>query len=116
MSASAIAEALRRYRFTYCNEDQLQEGIAAALVEEGFEVEREVRLPGLGRIDLLVGRVGIEVKVAGTPIEVASQVARYAFCEEIDGLVLVTSRPRHRIPAIANGKPVETVQLAGGAL
>jgi hypothetical protein len=116
VSVEAIAGVLRRYRFNYEDEDRLQEGIAAALTAAGFEVEREVRLTRGSRIDLLVGRVGIEVKVAGTPIDVASQLARYALCDRIDGLVLVTSRPRHRMVSVVEGKPVEVVQLAGAGL
>jgi hypothetical protein len=112
----SLTEALRRHRFNYSNEDQLQQGIAAALTAAGFDVEREVRLDGRSRIDLLVGRVGIEVKVAGTPDAVERQLARYASSDRIDGLMLVTSRPRHLIPQTINGKPVETVQLAAAGL
>ena len=116
MSAKAIADVLRRHRFNYSNEDQLQEGIAAALTIAGFDVEREVRLTRSSRIDLLVGSVGIEVKVAGTPIDVASQLARYALCDRIEELVLVTSRPRHGLPPEPLGKPLEIIQLAGAGL
>ena len=116
MSAKAIADVLRRHRFNYSDEDQLQEGIAGALTAAGFEPEREVRLNGRSRIDLLVGRVGIEVKVAGKPGAVAGQLSRYASCEQIEGLVLVTSRVRHRMPLEMEGKPVEVVQLAGAGL
>ncbi|MGH2878927.1 MAG: hypothetical protein ACRDK4_04880 [Solirubrobacteraceae bacterium] len=110
-----IVEALRAVRFNYGDEDRLQEGIAAALAAVGFDVEREVRLSARDRIDLLVGRVGIEVKVAGSPGSVANQLLRYAKSDRIDGLVLVTSRVRHLAPMVL-GKPIEVVQLAGAGL
>jgi hypothetical protein len=112
-----IASVLRGYRFRYADEERLQEGIAAALVSAGFSVEREVRLDRYCRIDLLVGRVGIEVKVAGREDEVQRQAGRYLQSDLIDGLVLVSSKVRHvRVAKELNGKPVEVVSLAGHSL
>lgn len=96
---------------------QLQEGIAAALTAHDHHVEREVRLDGRSRIDLLVdGRVGVEVKVAGSRGAAARQVGRYLRDERIVGLVLVTSRVRHRLPSSIEGKPVVVVSLAEAGL
>jgi hypothetical protein len=114
MSVTAIADALASYRFAYASENDLQAAIADALTGEGYPVEREVRLDARSRLDLLVGRVAIEVKVAGrTPV---SQVRRYLASERVDGLVLVTSRVAHRLPESWCGKPIRVVQLAGMAL
>jgi hypothetical protein len=108
-----VAEKIRAHRFHYADEDRLQRGLAALF---GDQAEREVRLDSRSRIDLMVGRVGIEVKVAGKPSAVLRQVERYLASDQLDGLVLVTTRVRHRPPAIVNGKPVRTVSLAGGGL
>lgn len=114
--AGQIAAAIRGFRFRYVREDDLQEGLAEALRSEGFELEREVRLDARNRIDLLVGRVGVEVKVAGRPDAVLRQLERYAESDLVDAIMLVTSRVRHRVPAELNGKPVTVVQLAGWGL
>lgn len=111
-----VVDVLSARRFSYGSEDQLQAGLAAALEDAGFEPEREVYLAGAGRIDLLVGRVGIEVKVAGSPGRVLEQLRRYAASGQIDGLVLVTSQFKHRMPEVVGGKPLECVSIAGAGL
>lgn len=109
MSVGAIVDALAGYRFAYATEDGLQEGIAKALTAKGFPVEREVRLDARSRLDLLVGSVAIEVKVAGrSPI---MQVRRYLEHWRVEGLVLVTGRVTHRMPESINGKPIRVVQI-----
>lgn len=113
---TAIVEILTERRFHYADEDQLQAGLAAALRDAGFEVEREVRLDGRSRIDLLVEGVGIEVKVAGKADAVRRQVDRYLADDRIEGLVLVTTRARHWLPPKINGKPVRVVSLQAAGL
>jgi hypothetical protein len=105
--------AIRAHHFRYSDEDQLQGALASALLSIGFDVQREVRLDGASRIDLLVGRVGVEVKVAGTVESVTRQLRRYADHDRIGGIVLVTTRVRHRqVPRSLSGKPVAVVSLA----
>ncbi len=111
-----VVDLLSARRFSYGNEDHLQAAIAAALEDAGFDAEREVRLAAGGRIDLLVGRVGIEVKVDGAPGRVLEQLRRYVASEEIDGLVLVTSQFKHQMPVVLDGKPLATVSIAGAGL
>jgi hypothetical protein len=112
-----LASAVRSHRYRYANEDELQQGLADALTDAGWEVEREVRLDRFSRIDLLIGRIGIEVKVASTAAEVERQVRRYLETRLLDGIVVVTSRVRHLgLPANIDGRPVEVVTLAGGGL
>lgn len=105
-----VADRIRRGRFRYNDEADLQEGLAMCL--DGLDVEREVILSPRDRIDLLVhGSVGIEVKVAGTPGAVERQCRRYLEDDRIQGLVLVTTKARHRLPDEINGKPVIVVSL-----
>lgn len=111
-----VADALRRYRFRFADEARLQELIGQALAKEGVAFEREARLDARNRIDFLAGRVGIEVKVAGSVADVRRQVDRYARFERIDGLVLVTAKAAHRLPPEVGGKPLETVSLLFGGL
>jgi hypothetical protein len=106
---AAIVDALAGYRFAYASEDGLQQGVARALTAKGFPVEREVRLDARSRLDLLVGGVAIEVKVAGSaPLQ---QVRRYLDHWRVDGLVLVTAKVTHRLPDMLNGKPIRVVQI-----
>lgn len=115
--ATQVVAAIRSYRFTYANEDALQAGVAAALHAHGYTVEREVRLDGHGRIDLLVNRVGIEAKIAGSAAEVRRQLDRYAHSPFIDALVLVTGRVTHlNLPEELNGKPLHVITLAAAGL
>jgi len=112
----SIVEIFAGCRFAYGDEEGLQAGLAAALEDADYSVRREVRLDGQSRIDLLVGRIGIEVKVAGKPDAVLRQVTRYAHSDLIDGIVLVTTRVRHRMPDVINGKPIVVVSLAAAGL
>lgn len=87
-----VASIIARYRYTYASEDELQEGIAAALRDCGYDVERELRLDAASRIDLWTEGVGVEVKIDGRTSSVQRQLERYARFETIDALILVTSR------------------------
>ena len=114
LGAAPVVAALRRLRCRFANEDQLQAMLAAGLTQLGFAVTREIALgPGM-RIDLLVGRVGIEVKISGQTTSVARQLRRYATSDLVDELVLVTSCPRHAgVSSLIDGTPVHVVVLAG---
>ncbi len=115
--SDAIADALHRLaRARYFNEDQLQEAAARVITEAGFDVQREVRLSPRDRIDLLAGRVGIEVKVDGGTAAVLRQLTRYAQSGQVDELILLTSRARHQMPAQIDGIPVRVVSLITGGL
>lgn len=120
ISAAGIATILGAHRFRWASEADLQEGLALCLSEFGYPVEREIRLSARDRIDLLVHRTGIEVKVAkpgsATPIErVLAQLGRYAESDQIDELVLVSTSARHRIvPQTIGGKPLRVVVLQSG--
>lgn len=116
MEINTVLRVLAGARFRFGSEDELQEGLALALGAAGHSVEREVRLDSHNRIDLLVERIGIEVKVAGKPDAVLAQVTRYAQSELVDGLILVTTRMRHRLPPEINGKPVYLHSLATARL
>lgn len=116
MEISDVADIFAAARFNFGNEEQLQLGLTEALRAAGHAVEREVRLDGQNRIDLLVGTIGVEVKVAGKPDDVLAQVTRYCHSDLIEGLVLVTTRMRHRLPAEINHKPVRVVSLGASRL
>jgi hypothetical protein len=112
MTLDEVVDVIRGHRFAYVDEDELQRGIAAALTAHGMTVEREVRLDARSRLDLLVGRIGIEVKVGGSAGALCRQVTRYAESDRLDAIVAVTSRVRHlALPAEIAGKPVRAVSV-----
>lgn len=98
-SPESILSTLRSHRFLLASERDLHAGIASALTAAGADVALEVPLNRRDRIDLLVGRVGIEVKVSGAWREVERQLCRYLESPLLDDLVLVTVKAMHgRIP------------------
>jgi len=118
-TAERIVQVLELASLAHVHEDELQGGIAAALDAAGIVARREVVLSdGRSRIDLLTDdRIGIEVKVAGSWANVVRQLTRYAKCDDVDELVLVTTRvAHHNIPADLEGKPVHLISLIGAAL
>lgn len=89
-------------------EEVLQSTVRAMLFAEGIAYEEQVKLPGtLGRLDFLVGRVALELKVKGSLADLLRQLDRYAQSDRIDALVVVTTRRTlARLPAELRGKPV----------
>ena len=112
ISASAMAQLLWATPFRFSSEDQLQGAMEQLFLSKGIPHTREVRLSAKDRIDFMVGRIGIEVKVKQSAETVERQLLRYAQHEEVDSLILVTSRSGHRmIQRMANGKSVLVVYL-----
>jgi hypothetical protein len=117
MTARDLHGIIGRYNFNYSHEVALQEGIARVLTIEQMEFAREVALTQRDRIDFMVGRLGIEVKVGHPLAQVMRQLHRYAQLEQVDELLLVTNRCRHAmVPEQINGKPVEVLFLGWGLL
>lgn len=108
-----IAGAVRAASFVHVAERGLHEQVADLLAAAGLPVEREVRLADAERIDLLVGAVGVEVKVKGPANAVLRQLLRYARSDRVEALVLVTTRAAHlRLPRTAGGKPLTVLFVA----
>lgn len=93
MTPDVVLAALRGYQFNYINEDELQQGVAAALALAGIPAAREVRLNTANRIDFMCDTVGIEVKVGGSAPDLIRQVRRYLTL--VDHVVVVTTRAQH---------------------
>lgn len=112
---AAISAALASRAFRFVTEDDLQRGIAEAFVADGITHGREVVLSKKDRIDFMVGRVGLEVKIGGSISALTAQLIRYAGLPEIDELVLVTSQYRlGNLPATIGGKPLTVVTIPRG--
>jgi hypothetical protein len=101
---------LSQVAFTCSTEKELQDAVASTLALAGWTAEREVEVAPGDRIDFLVGDVGIELKVSGATMAVNRQLHRYLGSSRIAGLLLVTTKMRHRAVARElQGKPVAVV-------
>lgn len=114
---AALADVLleiRRQRFLYTCEKELQDGLAEMLDGLGIPYQREHPLTPTDRIDFLLEEgVGLEVKVQESLTSVTRQLHRYSMCSAITKLILVTTRMAHRkMPAEMSGKPVEVAYLS----
>ena len=82
-----------------------------ALDAAGIPYRHEVPLAPRCRIDLMCGSVGIEIKRGKPePARIRTQLGRYAACEQVSSLILVTERTV-AIPHTILGKPVRLICL-----
>jgi hypothetical protein len=120
MTAEALIRLVTGYKYMVAAEHEFQNGVAQVLELHGISHWREHDLgEEFGRIDfyLPATRIGMELKVKGSPSEVLRQLHRYALSPEIDALVLLTGRSRLSVaPAEINRKPVLSAALWSGQL
>lgn len=94
-----------------CTEEELHALVARALQKSGLEAQHEVRLAPRCRIDFMSGGVGIEIKKNRPErAKLLEQLTRYAQCEQVRSLVVVTPRGVN-LPAAIGGKKVKQVAL-----
>ena len=112
-----IAAQLREWSFvSIVVEERLQYEVHHVLNALGCVHKREYRLDARSRVDFYLPeqKIGIEVKTAGRPNEIMRQLQRYNECDQIKGVILITSRSRHTdIPEMLAGKPVRVVFIGG---
>lgn len=112
MTASEAANLLSEFGFSASSEAVLHHAVRELLDTHGIEAKPEHALSARDRIDFYLpdGRTGIECKIDGSATAVMRQLLRYAESDQIEGLVLVTSRTKHRnMPPTLGGKPVYVV-------
>ena len=81
------------------------------LSRQGVPFAHEVSLAPRCRIDLMCGGVGVEIKRGRVErAKVLRQLARYAACAQVAGLILVTEKSLG-LPQEIGGKPVRVVCL-----
>ena len=108
----AVYEALTALRAPLQQgEYDLHRLVMDALAAAEIPFAHEVKLAPRCRIDLMCGRVGIEIKRGKPePKRIRQQLARYAECDGIDGLILVAERTV-AVPHTLSGKPVRVICL-----
>jgi hypothetical protein len=115
---SQITETLSACAFNCAAEIDLQDGIAEALRRGAIPFDREVHLGPEGQIDFVVPiGIGVEIKIKGSLASVTRQLHRYACCDRISSLILVTTRMYHdQMPGEMNGKPLRVIHLIQNSL
>ncbi len=118
VSPARLREVLGSYRYSLASEKALQDGIAQVLALRGIRFDREVRLTPTDVIDFVIEAIGVEVKVEGSPAEIARQLQRYAASKRVSALLLVTRKLQHahRFPEKIGGKPLHVLTLEANAL
>ena len=82
-----------------------------ALDAGGIPWAHEVKLASRCRIDLMCGSVGIEIKRGKVErARILTQLRKYAACEQVQGLILVTEKTV-ALPHTIYGKTVRLVCL-----
>jgi hypothetical protein len=93
-------------------ETDLHACVGQRLTAAGLPFVHEAKLAKGCRIDFLVGSVGVEIK-KGKPsaATLAAQLQRYAACDAVDGLIVITEKSV-RLPGTILGKPVRLIPLS----
>ena len=93
-------------------ETDLHACVGQRLTAAGLPFVHEAKIAKGCRIDFLVGTVGVEIK-KGKPsaATLAAQLQRYAACDAVDGLIVITEKSV-RLPETILGKPVRRIPLS----
>ena len=107
-----IIDAIRTLRAPIQQgEYDLHNLVMDALTAHGIPFAHEVKLAPRCRIDLLCGGVGIEIKRGAVDKKrILAQLERYAGCDQVEGLILVTEKTVP-VPHAIHGKPVRLICL-----
>lgn len=118
MLASRIAAILSRCQISLSSEEAAHRDILKAILAEGLPAQSEVRLDAKSRIDLMVGGVGIEIKVGRSHSrrDVMAQLTRYAQFPQVTALILATGSPWPKSITHAGEKRLFMVDLSMGWL
>ena len=86
--------------------------VSQRLTAAGLPFVHEAKIAKGCRIDFLVGTIGVEIK-KGKPsaATLAAQLQRYAACDAVDGLIVITEKSV-RLPKMLFGKPVRLIPLS----
>lgn len=118
--AEACLETLARYieswGYTPDSEAELAHAISQCLKLGSYTVLPEHVLSDESRVDIFLPLEGIavELKVKGSVNEITRQLMRYASADQVDGLLLVTTKRTHSaMPKRLNGKPLRVLVVGG---
>jgi len=107
--------AIEAAQIDLSTEKAAQASIASAIAGVSPSLEREVRLSAESIIDFFGEGLGIEVKISGSPMAIFAQIERYAAFDEVQWIILATSRAM-RLPPLVKAKPAFVASLGRGWL
>ena len=108
-----VYAALRAMRPPFAMyEYDIHQMVSECLAENRLDFTHEAKIGAGCRIDFLSSGVGIEIK-KGKPIPAVllRQLHRYAACEAVDSLIIVTQRSV-QLPKSVNEKPLRHIVLS----
>jgi hypothetical protein len=113
-----LKEFIATQQYDLTSEQLVQSKLEQALKEASIDHVREFSFDKKDRIDFLVeGSLGIEVKLAGSLTQVTRQIHRYVQHDQLETLILVTSKPQlAKVPKILNGKKIIPLVLISNFL
>jgi hypothetical protein len=119
MQPEELAKILQGFSFRFNNERELQYGVDQVLKKYELKYLPEYVLTKTDRVDFFLTEEGIALEVktndskGGASLsDVTRQLWRYAKCDHIKAIILVTTRSKHRtLPTEILGKPVYVVYL-----
>lgn len=118
MDVAELVRALRKVRYRLGTERRLQESVSEnlqALVGEN-RFKAEAKIGPRERIDFLVnGGIGIECKLKCGRRDIYRQLTRYAGCESINSLILITNTAMG-LPEAIDDVPLYYVSLGRALL
>jgi hypothetical protein len=120
VTAEWLVERLPLRRWPIGVELDFQNAVAEWLNRQDVRYEREYHLREADIIDFYFpdGRIGLELKVKGSPAAVMRQLQRYARSPEVDALILMTGHASLAAGCadMLAGKPVHVVATWAGGL
>lgn len=116
MTPEKLVDLIENARVDLSTETLAQRGLARVFADAGLEARAEVRLNAQDRIDFMIGRIGLEVKIGHPRRSILRQLERYAKSEELDALILVTSAAFPTSNPPIEGKELHVASLSRGWL
>jgi hypothetical protein len=107
-TTDGILAAFRGLVVRASTEAELGAVVRRVLDEAGIPYVAEAELGRRSRIDFLVDRTGLELKIDGGASALLRQLDRYAASDKLDALVVITTRRMlaRGLPAELRGKPI----------
>lgn len=97
---------LSKYKFSINNEKVLQQEIEAVLKDHRISYGREFFLDEQSIPDFMVEDIAIEVKIKGSKRDIYEQILRYSKHEDVNSVLLVTTKDIGNPPLYDNKKLV----------
>ncbi len=108
-----VYEALQAMRPPFASyETDIHQMVEKRLTEAGIPFRHEAMIGKGCRIDYLAGDVGIEIKKGKPSLDaLLPQLSRYAACEAVAALIVITQRSI-RLPKAIGEKPLRLIVLS----